>query len=570
VGDGLFWSSPILLAQGEVLSPPPGAYLSWYKLLMIATAYLVWVKTSDWVNRSSLRFGRELEMPPEIWNPILTGSFLVGLLLVLFVPIFAVGFTLFVLSTTVPFVIFFILRRSKLAKRPDLVQQIKSKSGGPPPPPPLPQDEGAPMEFSPSGRDKQHRQMNLIRARQTPEFPALKNLLADLFFKRSEMAMFDYSRVGVAGRFQVDGVWHPLPAMDRATGDAMLMILKYLAGLNPEDRRSKQTGSFLVKTPEEKMELDLLTQGTPGGERAQLKVVRQRKAPLTLVQQGMFPEMVEQMKKTMLTPCITVVTAPKGEGLTLAWQGALMNSERFVRDCVAIEAEGATECVVENIVLKHYNSPANQVEVTKTALLTQPDFIAVPEVESDEMMEILLLQVRDQQRSLLLRTTANSAAEGLVTMLQRIPKSHRDAFIHHVKLVTGQKLIRRLCPDCRQETRVTSETIQKLGGNPKQQTTIYQEYRLPPPEQRVDAKGRPIEIPPCPICGGLSYLGRIAAIEFLVVDDEIRNLIAKKPNASEIEALAQKLGKLSIQKQAHKLVLLGVTTIAEVQRVFKK
>jgi type II secretory ATPase GspE/PulE/Tfp pilus assembly ATPase PilB-like protein len=412
--------------------------------------------------------------------------------------------------------------------------------------------------------------MNLIRARQTPEFPTLKDLLADLFFKRSELAMLDYSRQGVAGRFQVDGVWHSLPPMDRVSGDAKLAILKYLAGLNPEERRNRQLGTFQVKTPEEKLDLELLTQGTANGERAQLKFMRQRKAPMTLTQQGMFPEMVEQMKNIMLTPCITVVTAPKGEGLTLAWQGALMNSERFVRDCLAIEAEGANECTVENIVLRHYNSPANQIEVTKAAILTQPDFVAVPVVESDEMMELLLLQVRDQQRSLLLRTAAVSAADGLVAMLQQIPKNHRDTFIHHVKLVTGQKLIRRLCPDCRQETRVSPETIQKLGGNPKQQGTIYQEYRLPPPEQRVDAKGRPVEIPPCPICGGLSYLGRIAVIEFLVVDDEIRNLLAKKPVANEIEASAQKRGKLSLQKQAHKLILLGVTTIAEVQRVFKK
>jgi type II secretory ATPase GspE/PulE/Tfp pilus assembly ATPase PilB-like protein len=185
-------------------------------------------------------------------------------------------------------------------------------------------------------------------------------------------------------------------------------------------------------------------------------------------------------------------------------------------------------------------------------------------------MELLLLQVRDQQRSVLLRTNANSAAEALLALLQQIPKLHRDTFIHHVKLVTGQKLIRRLCPDCRQETRVTSETIEKLGGHPKKQQTIYQEYRLPPPEQRVDAKGRPVEIPPCPLCGGLSYLGRIAVVELLEVDDQIRHRIAKKADPVEIESLARKQGKLSIQQQAHKLVLLGVTSLAEVQRAFKK
>jgi type II secretory ATPase GspE/PulE/Tfp pilus assembly ATPase PilB-like protein len=282
----------------------------------------------------------------------------------------------------------------------------------------------------------------------------------------------------------------------------------------------------------------------------------------------MFPEMVEQFKKDLLAPGINIVSAPKGEGLTAAWQGTLMNSERLVRDCVAIESEGQHECQVENIVQKHYAEPSLQLEVTKTALLTQPDFVAVPKVETPEMMDLLVLQARDQQRSFLLRTTANSAAEALVVTYKSAP--NRQAFLQQVRSVTCQKLIRRLCPDCRQEMRVTPETIQKLGGNPKQQQTIYQEYRLPPPEQRVDSKGRPIEIPPCPTCGGLSYLGRIAVFELLELNEELRNLIAKQPDPAAIEAQAQKQGKPSIQKQAHRLVLLGVTTIAEVQRVFKK
>jgi type II secretory ATPase GspE/PulE/Tfp pilus assembly ATPase PilB-like protein len=548
--------------------PPAGASLAWYKLLMIAIVFSFWVKTTDWANQTAMKIGTEIELPPHVWNPILVGSFVLGFLGVLFVPYFTAGFIFYVLAAFAPFLTFFFLRRSKLSRRPDVQQLLKSKSDGPAPPPALPQDEGAAIDFTPAGRDKQEKQANLIRARQTAEFPSLKNTLADLLVKRAELALLDYSRQGVGAKFQVDGVWHSLPPMDREKGDAILASLKYLAGLKPEDRRNKQAGAFQAKTADEKLTFELQTQGVPTGERAQLKFIRQRKAPLTLVQQGMFPEMVEQLKKSMLGPGINIVSAPKGEGLTSVWQGALMNSERLTRDCVAIEPEGQSECVVENIVLKHYTSPKNQIEATRTALLTQPDFLAVTEVESDEMMELLISQVRDQQRSLLLRTAANSAAEALVTLYKSA--SNPDAFLHQTKMITGQKLLRRLCPDCRQELRVAPDAIQKLGGNPKQQATIYQEYRLPPPEQRVDSKGRPIEIPPCPTCGGLSYLGRIAVVELLELNDQLRNLVAKQPDPKVIEAQAQKMGKPSMQQQAYRLVLLGVTTMAEVQRVFKK
>jgi len=110
--------------------------------------------------------------------------------------------------------------------------------------------------------------------------------------------------------------------------------------------------------------------------------------------------------------------------------------------------------------------------------------------------------------------------------------------------------------------------IQKLGGNPKQQRTLFTQYKLPPPEQRIDEKGKPIEFPPCPTCGGLGYIGRIATFEVLQLDEQLRAVIRKQPQAAAIEAAAVKSGKLPLANQAYKLVLLGVTSLAEVQRIF--
>ena len=93
---------------------------------------------------------------------------------------------------------------------------------------------------------------------------------------------------------------------------------------------------------------------------------------------------------------------------------------------------------------------------------------------------------------------------------------------------------------------------------------------MPPPEQRVDAKGNPIEFPPCPTCSGIGYIGRIAVFELIEMNDQLRGLLRKSPSAEAIESAAQKSGKIPTIKQAYKLVLLGVTSLAEVQRVFKQ
>jgi type II secretory ATPase GspE/PulE/Tfp pilus assembly ATPase PilB-like protein len=560
----------ITLAQ---IDPPPGAYLAWYKLLMIAGVFLLWVKTSDWLNRDCMRLSKRTEIVPELWNPIVVGSFLLGFLIVLFFPWFLIGYPLYVLSALVPFLVYFLIRRNAIKAEPELLQVVKpgkgKGAGAGTSTPLLPQDQGAAIEFTPAGIDSSAKQVNLIRARQVAEFPEMKNLLNELLSKRAELISWDYSRNGAVGKFQVDGVWHPLPARELAVADPILASLKYLAGLNPADRRSRQQGDFQVKTPLEKVAATLTTQGIPSGERALLKIHRQRKKALTLPQLGMFPEVLETLKSSLNSPKITIISAASGEGLTSTWQAALLNSGQLTRDCVALIRPGDTESQVENIQQRDYESPEKQLDLLRTVLLTQPDFLAVPKVESPEMMDALVAQVADQNRSVLLQSSSPTAAEALVSVYGQTGES-KAKFVQTVRLVLSQRLIRRLCPDCRVEMRVAPEGIKQLGGDPRQQRTLFDHYRLPPPEQRVDEKGRPIEFPPCPTCGGIGYLGRVAVYEVLEVDDGVREVLRQAGTADQIESAALAGGKTTLARNAQKLVLLGVTSIAEIKRVFKK
>ena len=145
----------------------------------------------------------------------------------------------------------------------------------------------------------------------------------------------------------------------------------------------------------------------------------------------------------------------------------------------------------------------------------------------------------------------------------------REKFLASLNHVTCQRLARRLCSDCKVEVRVQPAIIQKLGGNPKTQGTIFNPWQLPPPEQRVDEKGREIEFPPCETCGGIGYIGRIAVFEMIALDDQLRAFIGKNPKIAAIEKAAVKLGKTPLANQVYQLVLLGVISLAEAQRVLK-
>ena len=547
---------------------PAAGSLSYLKIGLIVLFFLPWVRYVDSINRDTMEFGNKLKLEPEIWNPILVGSFLVGLLAVLFVPIFWAGFPFFVVAALAPPITYSFMRRSRVRNDDSIARAIQNSSGDEYAVEELPQDEGAEISFTPGGADANEKQARLIRGRQSQEFPTLKNMIFDALFKRTEQLMMDCGRDGARLRLLVDGVWHPSPPMEREMADGVVTSLKDLAGLNPADRRSQQSGSFETKSEFGKSKLNIRTQGVSTGERVFIDFGQAKKDILRLEELGMFPDMAQKVCESLNTPGLNIISAPAGHGLTSTWQGAIFSSDRLTRDCIGFYDSDETETDVENIVPKPYNSAAGEssYESLKKTLLSQPDAIMAPTVADSETMDLLVQQANEEERAVITRSQASTAAEAFLRVYAQ--STDRNAFLMAVKMVTGQRLLRRLCSDCRVEVRVNPKTIQKLGGNPKKQGTLFSQFKLPPPEQRVDEKGQPIEFPPCPTCGGIGYIGRIAAFETLELNEQLKAFIRKQPQAAAIEAAAVKLGKTPLPNQAYKLVLLGVTSLPEVQRVF--
>jgi type II secretory ATPase GspE/PulE/Tfp pilus assembly ATPase PilB-like protein len=549
----------------------PGGYLSWWKLLLITIVFVLFVKMADWINRDTMKIGERISMSGEFWNPMTVFPFLIGFMCIISIPIFWVGLPIYLIAAFVPFLCYFMTRRRRFKADPTAKQYLTLKPGEVPQGEALPQDDGVAIDFTPAGDDAASRQANLIRSRQSESYLEFKELLKLTQFKRAEQILMDFTRESVNSRILVDGTWHPLDPMDRVQGDAVLTSLKDMAGLNPAERRARQSGGFKFKSEIGKAAVSVTSQGVPTGERVQVKYELSAKETLAFPQLGMFPEMVEQIKTSLNKPGTTIISAPPGSGLTSSWQGALVTADRLTRDCVAVITEDESESVLENIVIHRYDESVDskkQLEILKAMLLTQPDMLAIPKVENKEVMDLLTKQVTTQDRSLVLRMPAKSAAEALLRSYALA--GNRDQFLKAINNVTCQRLVRRLCTTCRTEVRVQPKIIQQLGGDPNKQTTVYNPWKLPPPEQRVDERGKEIEFPPCETCGGIGYIGRIAVFEMITLNDQLREFIKKNPQVAAVEQAATKLGKTPLANQAYKLVLLGVTSLAEAQRVLKE
>ncbi len=557
---------PLLVAQDHNIDRGPGGYLSWIKLLLVTICFLIWVRLTDWVNRDSQKIGKYLDQSPETWNPIALLSFLLGFWCVVSIPTFFAGFPIYLLCAFAPFTAYFLIRRGKFLETPTLVDRLKD---GPDTVETLPQDEGVEIKFTPAGSSGEDRQKNLIRARRAAAFFDMKSLIADGAKQRAEVIMLDYTRDQVNGQIMIDGAWHPVPAMTREMGDSVLVALKNLAGLNEVDRRSRQQGQFNAGLDGKKLTLDLMTQGTKTGERAQLKFVEKRKSDFTLNQLGMWPEMIERLSNYTAKPGIVLISAPPRQGLTTSWRAVLGASDRITRDWIAVVDAGMSyETDVENIAI-HTFEPGGEAPESKLRklLLSQPDALVVPDIANSDLIDMLIEQANTQDRTVVTRNQAKSAAEALVR-LYALSQDKRN-FVQAIQCVVGQRLARRLCDKCKVPVRVKPELIQKLGGDPRKINTLYNPYKLPPVEQRVDENGKPIEMLPCKVCGGIGYIGRISIYELINVSSEIKDSLLKKPSVDRVRNLATKAGDLPMLQQGFRLALMGITSVSEVQRVMK-
>ncbi|MEM1067591.1 MAG: ATPase, T2SS/T4P/T4SS family [Planctomycetota bacterium] len=430
----------------------------------------------------------------------------------------------------------------------------------------------APVEFAPQVDDKMEAQSLLISIRQGAGFEVAGGQLAHAIQCRATHVLLDYSQSACAMRYQVDGSWEQLPPMDRETGDAMLYALKQLCLMNPADRRSAQTGKVVVKVGKEKFGLALQSQGVQTGERVLAKIEAEKVPFEKLPDLGMRDKMVVGFKEKLNEGGnIILVTAPKGEGLTTTWTTAINSADRFIRDFQSVEHQDRPEPEVINVNPNFYggDTDLSQAELLHKILLKEPDVIMFPELPDEDVMAKAIEPVEKLQKQVYLRIVADSPMAGLVQFLAKYPNLSKQ-IVTHMGAVLGQKLVRRLCDNCKVGFEPTPQILKQLGIPPGRVGLLYQPFIPPPPEQQVDENGRPAPITPCHVCGGRGFFGRIAVFEMLTLGEQLRAALLKTKDLAQLTQVARSEGHRAMQAESILTVARGLTSLDELKRVFAK
>ncbi len=426
-----------------------------------------------------------------------------------------------------------------------------------------------PVTLTPDIADKSQQQAVLITVRQGDGLPIASGQLGHAIASRATHLMLDYSQTACAIRYQIDGQWEAMTPLAREFADPMLIALKQICQLNPADRRSAQSGRCEAKLNKDKYRLTLQSQGTASGERVLIRLEAESIPFSKLSELGMRDTMIEHFREALNSENSTVmIGAPRGMGLSTTWHIALNTADRLIRDFQSLEPEDKKEPEIINVSPNFYGgSGPEPAELIRKMILKEPDVFVFPGIPDEESLLAALNQAENNEKQVIARVPAASAIECCVKFCAQYPKAAKH-FASTVKAVLNQRIVRRLCDDCKQSFQPSPALLKKLGIPPGRVGALYQQFVMPPIEQQVDANGKPAPIEPCQTCQARGFLGRVGIFELLRPGPQFRAALLKTQDVAQLTKIAQAEGFRGLQAEAILAVARGLTSIEEIRRVF--
>jgi type IV pilus assembly protein PilB len=351
---------------------------------------------------------------------------------------------------------------------------------------------------------------------------------------------------GLVVRGRVDGVVRELAVIPTSQQSAVTSRLKVMGRLDIAERRAPQDGRVAVKAGSQTVDLRMAVLPTKFGEKVTLRVLNQAAAPDSLADLTLAPDTEETIRRAINQPFGAVLTCgPTGSGKTTTLYAALQELNSPDRTIMTIE--DPVEYVTTGIDQIEVNVRAGLTFARglRTILRSDPDTILVGEIRDEETAQIAIRAAMTGHLVLSTLHTQTAAAA-----VQRMTEMGIEPGLLGSTLtcLIAQRLVRRVCPDCRESYEASPQELAELGRSGE--------------SGRILARGAG-----CPACGGTGYRGRIGLFEVLPLTDTIRELVASHASNAAIHRAAVDEGMRTLREDGIRLCLEGVTTATEVRRV---
>lgn len=350
-------------------------------------------------------------------------------------------------------------------------------------------------------------------------------------------------------RYRVDGVLYDarVPQNLRHFRDSIVSRIKILSNLNIAEKRMPQDGRFKVRVGDVDLDLRVSFLPTPYGESVVLRVLNSGRL-YSFEELGLTGKEKDLLEGLTQKPHgIIFLTGPTGSGKTTTLYSCLSRVNRDDKKIISIE--DPIEYQLKGITQIQIN-PAIGLTFAKglrSMLRHDPDIMMVGEVRDIETAEIAI-QVALTGHLVFSTLHTNDAASGVTRLLDMGVEPY--LITSTVQSFIAQRLVRILCPKCKQPATLTPEALKDFGE-----------------DVQADSSVRIYEQKGCEACHLTGFTGREAIYEFLMLNDEIRQLIIDRATAGRIKEKAVALGMKTLRQSGWEKVKKGITTIQEVIRV---
>ena len=350
-------------------------------------------------------------------------------------------------------------------------------------------------------------------------------------------------------RYRVDGVLYDSTPPPKHMQAAIVSRIKIMSNLDIAERRLPQDGRFRIKMHGREIDFRVSCLPTAFGEKIVLRVLdKSGLSSLEIDKLGFHQQGVDEFKRAISSPYgIILLTGTTGSGKSTTLYTALKKLNEpginivTVEDPVEYQIEGVNQVAVNPGIGLTFAAGLRSI------LRQDPDVVMVGEIRDLETADIAIKAALTGH--LVLSTLHTNDAASAIS---RLSDMGIEPFLiaSSTVLVAAQRLVRRICDKCRAQMRIPGDALRRAQMN------------LGPEEKVKFCKGKG-----CPSCKGTGYSGRMALIETITVDDEIRELIVRKVSSREVKLTAIRKGMKTLRMVGLEKVIEGATTLEEILRV---
>jgi len=562
--EGAAWAAQGPAAAARVGFEPPGLAdpnllaMSIIKVVLLAVFAVAAVTVTHWALADMIL----VDTSQAVWGSLVLGAGVAGLATIILVPIFFIGLPLAIVlmgGAAMAYVkhrnglvppnqtILSRAHRQRLRDRKEAVGRGRGPASGVGRSIILMGMDDLPIPVEPKTRE------------EFLAMAAVQRVLHNAIVHRA-------STVGFVGRhnqgdirMRISGEMVEGGSIERPAADQFAAVVRRLSGLDPQETRKPQEGRLRAVVAGQSFEIHIKTAGTVRGEQVAMRILDLSVAQMRLEQLGLADPQLDAIKEALAAkPGLVILSSPKDSGLTTTMHACLRHFDRYINNVIVFEPRVEIEVEnVQHIPIHQEDGPSAAAEV-RSRIRMEPDVVGFDSLVLPEAAQVLAEALEEHTVLVGLRAadTSQALARALALFGSPAPLAER------LQMVVNQRLVRRLCPECREAYRPNPEFLRKANLASQRVDVLYR-----PPLRTPMKDGKPVV---CPRCNDGRYIGRTALFEIMPVVPEMREMIGRGASLADVRTQARKAGMRNLQEEGLERILDGQTSVEEVLRAIKQ